>query len=169
MRPVDSDTTHDVTLTPTPQSVVFDLVDILVSYVVPVRITQGSQKDGYQFSLYWICQAPLCVHRGWPPATGRHQTLERFGISAYACYTARSGSSAGFKNQKKSYDDFEQWLLICDIPQDPLTNKGTSFPIGERDRLGIRGLLPPRIIDFETQQKKVTIRFEIHRSLRFHS
>ena len=41
--------------------------------------------------------------------------------------------------------------------QDPLSNKGTSFPIGERDRLGLRGLLPPRVIDFKTQQTKVII------------
>ena len=37
------------------------------------------------------------------------------------------------------------------ILMDPAYNKGAAFPLGERDRLGIRGLLPPRtyfLLDF---------------------
>ena len=32
-----------------------------------------------------------------------------------------------------------------DLLLDPLLNKGTSFPLEERERLGIRGLVTPRI------------------------
>ncbi|KAF9602598.1 hypothetical protein IFM89_030204 [Coptis chinensis] len=38
-----------------------------------------------------------------------------------------------------------------DIIHDPWFNKDTAFPPTERDRLGLRGLLPPRILTFEQQ------------------
>lgn len=47
---------------------------------------------------------------------------------------------------------------------DPLLNKGTGFTLEERERLNIRGLLPPRLFEEEGtcldwQEKKVMIRF----------
>ncbi|KAL3743474.1 hypothetical protein ACJRO7_018725 [Eucalyptus globulus] len=39
----------------------------------------------------------------------------------------------------------------ADILHDPWFNKDTGFPYTERDRLGLRGLLPPRVISFEHQ------------------
>jgi hypothetical protein len=38
---------------------------------------------------------------------------------------------------------------------DPLFNKGTAFTPGERDRLGIRGLLPPRELTMAQQAQAV--------------
>ncbi|KAL0464758.1 UNVERIFIED_CONTAM: NAD-dependent malic enzyme isoform, mitochondrial [Sesamum latifolium] len=50
----------------------------------------------------------------------------------------------------------------ADILHDPWFNKDTGFPLTERDRLGLRGLLPPRVISFEQQY----VRFmESYRSL----
>lgn len=42
-----------------------------------------------------------------------------------------------------------------DILHDPVTNKGTSFTRDERERLGLRGLLPPRISSMEQQLLRV--------------
>ncbi|KAK3029196.1 hypothetical protein RJ639_039276 [Escallonia herrerae] len=39
----------------------------------------------------------------------------------------------------------------ADILHDPWFNKEVGFPLTERDRLGLRGLLPPRVISFEQQ------------------
>ncbi|GKU88209.1 hypothetical protein SLEP1_g2499 [Rubroshorea leprosula] len=39
----------------------------------------------------------------------------------------------------------------ADILHDPWFNKHTGFPLLERDRVGLRGLLPPRVISFEQQ------------------
>ncbi|KAL4354981.1 hypothetical protein GQ457_06G032170 [Hibiscus cannabinus] len=48
------------------------------------------------------------------------------------------------------------------ILHDPWINKETGFPLTERNRLGLRGLLPPRVISFEQQY----VRFmESYRSL----
>jgi malate dehydrogenase (oxaloacetate-decarboxylating)(NADP+) len=38
---------------------------------------------------------------------------------------------------------------------DPVRNKGTAFTAAERDRLGLRGLLPPRIHTMEEQERRV--------------
>lgn len=37
------------------------------------------------------------------------------------------------------------------VINDPWYNKGTAFPMSERERLGLRGLLPPRIITMQLQ------------------
>jgi malate dehydrogenase (oxaloacetate-decarboxylating)(NADP+) len=42
-----------------------------------------------------------------------------------------------------------------EILQDPRINKGTAFTTAERDRLGLRGLTPPRTTDVEEQEYRV--------------
>jgi hypothetical protein len=37
--------------------------------------------------------------------------------------------------------------------QNPLYNKGCAFEYGERDRLGLRGLIPPRVLSFDAQKE----------------
>ncbi|KAJ9525209.1 hypothetical protein QJQ45_020740, partial [Haematococcus lacustris] len=41
-----------------------------------------------------------------------------------------------------------------ELLHDPWFNKGTAFPLSERDRLGLRGLLPPRGLALETQARR---------------
>ena len=43
-----------------------------------------------------------------------------------------------------------------DLLLDPLLNKGTTFPMEERERLGIRGLVPPRIPDAKKEAPAVS-------------
>ena len=43
----------------------------------------------------------------------------------------------------------------ADILHDPVLNKGTAFTDAERDLLGLRGLLPPRVMAIEEQLARV--------------
>jgi len=47
-----------------------------------------------------------------------------------------------------------------DLLHDPLRNKGTAFSEGERDALGLRGLLPPRVLTIDDQERRVLANFE---------
>ena len=46
-----------------------------------------------------------------------------------------------------------------DLLHDPLLNKGTAFTATERERLGLRGLLPPRVASQEQQLERVLSNF----------
>jgi malate dehydrogenase (oxaloacetate-decarboxylating)(NADP+) len=47
-----------------------------------------------------------------------------------------------------------------DLLHDPLLNKSTAFTEAERDTLGLRGLLPPRIFTLAEQQRRVMENFD---------
>eukprot|EP00271_Cylindrocystis_brebissonii_P007423 TRINITY_DN20955_c0_g1_i1.p1 TRINITY_DN20955_c0_g1~~TRINITY_DN20955_c0_g1_i1.p1 ORF type:complete len:709 (-),score=90.97 TRINITY_DN20955_c0_g1_i1:441-2516(-) len=47
----------------------------------------------------------------------------------------------------------------ADLFHDPWFNKGTAFGITERDRLGLRGLLPPMVMTFEQQKQRFMAEF----------
>ncbi|NQV15751.1 NAD-dependent malic enzyme [bacterium] len=42
-----------------------------------------------------------------------------------------------------------------DVLNEPLLNKGTAFSLEEREELGLRGLVPPRVVGFEAQVARV--------------
>lgn len=42
-----------------------------------------------------------------------------------------------------------------DLLNDPMTNKGTAFSFSERERLGVRGLLPPCRLSIDEQARRV--------------
>ena len=42
-----------------------------------------------------------------------------------------------------------------DILHDPVLNKGTATPMNERERLGLRGLLPPRVVPMDVQLQRI--------------
>ena len=44
-----------------------------------------------------------------------------------------------------------------EVIQDPLYNKGMAFDYGERDRLGLRGLMPPCVSTLEEQCMKTMV------------
>ena len=48
-----------------------------------------------------------------------------------------------------------------DILHDPLWNKGTAFDLEERDRLGLRGLLPPDVRTIEEQMARVKAHLDL--------
>jgi hypothetical protein len=61
--------------------------------------------------------------------------------------------------------DFQKDVIFTtqtgvDLLHDPLLNKGTAFSPSERDRLGLRGLLPPRVKDFIIQIERLRRRFD---------
>jgi len=43
---------------------------------------------------------------------------------------------------------------------DPLTNKGTAFPLDERERLGLEGLVPPAVATMDQQLERVYENFK---------
>ncbi|KAG6955801.1 hypothetical protein JG688_00011731 [Phytophthora aleatoria] len=56
---------------------------------------------------------------------------------------------------KKYNPPIKTGLKGLNIIHDPLYNKGTGFPHVERDRLGLRGLVPPRRLTVEAQLTKL--------------
>ena len=59
---------------------------------------------------------------------------------------------------------FQEPILIrrrgLGVVHDPWSNKGTGFPLAERDRLRIRGLVPPRTLSLEVQVEKMKLAIE---------
>jgi len=48
-----------------------------------------------------------------------------------------------------------------DLMHSPLYNKGTAYPLAERDRLNLRGLVPPRPMSMEDQAARIMIRYNM--------
>jgi len=58
--------------------------------------------------------------------------------------------------QMESTDEsLEVYARGQEILNEPLLNKGTAFSLEERDALGLRGLVPPKVVKIEEQVKRV--------------
>ena len=53
------------------------------------------------------------------------------------------------------------WWNVDSISICGFQEQDTGFPLTERDRLGLRGLLPPRVISFEQQYARFS-KFEFY-------
>ena len=56
---------------------------------------------------------------------------------------------------KRQYRPLVVSKSSADLLHDPLFNKGTGFRYGERARLKLRGLVPPRLLSMTDQMRKV--------------
>lgn len=56
---------------------------------------------------------------------------------------------------KRFFKPLKAYKKGIDIVNDPLFNKGTAFGHSERDRLGLRGLVPPRKLTMKAQVQKL--------------
>jgi len=63
------------------------------------------------------------------------------------------------KKRRYQLDSSDQPLEVIvrgsDVLNEPLLNKGTAFTEEERDALGLRGLVPPKVVDIEEQVLRV--------------
>jgi len=104
----------------------------------------------------------------------------RFGVQAsYGAVTPQDSVScpvaADSAETRKPYHLRRALILPkgrdgIEIANDPLYNKGTAFEHGERDRLGLRGMLPTRHLTHRAQINKILINLrkepdDIHKNL----
>jgi len=76
----------------------------------------------------------------------------------------KSGSEPGAVRSRVHHAPLRISKRGSDILTDPLFNKGTAFKAGERDRLRIRGLVPPRRMSMKLQLEKFMVRIREERS-----
>jgi hypothetical protein len=78
--------------------------------------------------------------------------------------SAASGGADAEGRVDTSSFPFQEPILIrrrgLGVVHDPWSNKGTGFPLAERDRLRIRGLVPPRTLSLEVQVEKMKLAIE---------
>lgn len=89
-------------------------------------------------------------------------SVQRWGVHPVA--SARSLTDGLHKQLPYRKKSFIDPLLVekkgVDLIHDPIYNKGTAYPYAERDRLNIRGLVPPRCTTIDDQVKRIKQRFD---------
>lgn len=100
---------------------------------------------------------------GWPPPSAR---------AAASSAGAGASSAAASAGSDDDDGDVPEYVpsplepvqvvhkLGLDLLHDPLTNAGTAFTMSERERLGLRGLLPPKVTTLSWQKRRFMQSFE---------
>ncbi|CAM6097421.1 unnamed protein product [Calypogeia fissa] len=78
-------------------------------------------------------------------------------LEQVCCFSMRDGGKRAFRRRITRPSIVRK--RSSDILHDPWYNKGTSFPLTERERLGLRGLLPPRVMSIEMQIERFMSNF----------
>jgi hypothetical protein len=95
----------------------------------------------------------------WPRRASRRTCYKLLCVRASS--TEAKEPSDDEINEMPPYDkiDWVQTMIArkkgVDVLADPIFNKGTAFSTTERERLGIRGLLPPKVSNLTEQKKNI--------------
>lgn len=89
----------------------------------------------------------LPMSRALNPATLRHSLLQRVPQRALSSTHFPDFNTDGLVQTTSKHG--------MDVIHDPLLSKGTAFSMDERERLGIRGLVPPRTQEMAKQLLRV--------------
>ncbi|KAF9580688.1 Malic enzyme [Lunasporangiospora selenospora] len=80
----------------------------------------------------------------------------------YAASTVRNYSRRALTTTAAAFPDLRMETMVqtttkhgMDVIHDPLLSKGTAFSLSERERLGIRGLVPPRTQEMDKQLQRI--------------
>lgn len=106
-------------------------------------------------------------------AAARASQRLRAGSSLAAALPAAAAAMEGLPLRSRPYSDnasfpYEPKDFVdisvarsrgVDVLHDPVFNKGTAHPLVERERLGLRGLLPPRVLTMEQQKARALDRY----------
>lgn len=85
-----------------------------------------------------------------------HAATQRFVTSQVRNYSRRALTTLA------AFPDLRMETMVqtttkhgMDVIHDPLLSKGTAFSLSERERLGIRGLVPPRTQEMDKQLQRI--------------
>src|ERR1035438_7901347 len=92
----------------------------------------------------WAADCPRARLARRLPRTGESLGVARFRIGIMAIQPYLGLSAWGETPQQRG----------AAVLADPLLNKGTAFTDRERDALGLRGLLPPRVFTMDEQVQR---------------
>ena len=92
-----------------------------------------------------------CLWDAYPCVKPVYKTARKGVFSALSCPPETVMSAATFPEKDFPIHEPAAMHRGVKILHDPIRNKGTAFTEKDRDLLGLRGLLPPRVLTMEEQ------------------